>query len=335
MNEVNREQLLQQLESVMAGLSARDIIEQSSCFVFKDGAVITYNDEISCSHPCGLNIEGAVQAEPLVDILRKLKEETIDVEVGDSELIIKGRRRSAGIRMEKEIVLPVENVERATKWKTIPEDFAEAVNVVKDCAGSDQSTPILTCIHIHPDRIEASDNYQVTRYKCKTGVVTPVLVKRDSIRNIVSLDVTKFAETSNWIHFRNRSKLVLSCRRYEETFPSLDALLNFKGERITLPKGLSEAVEKAQIFSADNPDDNQIKIIIRTGKFRIRGEGGSGWFTEFTKTKYKGPAISFFISPELLVNLTTRHNECEIGEGRLKVDAGKFVYVTALGQDEE
>lgn len=335
MSEVNREQLLQELESVMAGLSARDIIEQSSCFVFKGKQVITYNDEIACRRSCEIDIEGAVQAKPLVDLLRKMTEEKISIEPGEHELRVSGRRKSAGIRMESEIALPIENVEMPKKWKTLPEDFVEAVNTVKECASNDQQTPILTCLHIHPDRIEASDNYQVMRYKCQTPVSSSVLVKRDSIRNIVALDVTKFAETDNWIHFRNGSKMVLSCRRYEESYPDIDGLLSFKGEKVVLPKGLTDAVDKAKDFSADNPDDNQIKVIIRPGKFRIRGEGASGWYTEFTKTKYDGPAISFYISPETLISLTTRANECEIGSGRLRVDAGKFVYVTALGQDEE
>lgn len=332
--EVNREQLLQDVESVSAGLSQRDIVEQSSCFVFRDSAVITFNDEVCCSTKCCVPIEGAVQAAPLVAILRKLTEQTIDVSVADGELLIRGRRRSLGIRMDDCISLPVDSVETPAKWRRLPSDFGEAIQVVKECASSDQSTPILTCINLQPHQVEASDNYQITRYFCETNLRKPVLVKRDSIQHIVSLDMTHVAETDNWIHFRNQSGVRFSCRRYEESFPCLDEYFQFKGDRIVLPRGLSEAVEKAEIFSAEN-DDNQIKVIIRAGKFRIRGEGVSGWFTEFSKTKYKGPPISFYISPRLLVNLTTRHNECEIGEGRLRVDAGRFVYVTALGQGEE
>lgn len=332
--EVNREVLLQQLESVLPGVSKRDIIEQSSCFVFNEGRVITYNDEITCTTACVLPFKGAVSANPLVEILRKLKEETIDIEPGE-ELVIRGKKRSVGIRMEQEISLPLDHLETPTKWKKLPEEFTEAVTYVKDCASSDQQTAILTCIHIRPDALEASDNYQIARFGLTMPIKNPVLVKQESLRYMTSLDMVQFSETANWIHFRNGSKVILSCRRYEETFPDIQKHLQFEGSRVVLPKSLAEAVERARVFSAETSDDEQIRVSIRPGKFRIRGEGTSGWYSEWTKTEYKGPALSFLISPELLTKLVGRTNECEVGESRLRVKQGKFVYVTALGQETE
>ena len=52
MTTVNREAFLHQLESVQAGLSSKEMIEQSSCFAFIKGKVVTYNDEISCRQKC-------------------------------------------------------------------------------------------------------------------------------------------------------------------------------------------------------------------------------------------------------------------------------------------
>ena len=80
---INREELLKQLESVLPGLSTREIIEQSSCFIFKDETVNTYNDEIACSQKSVLKIEGAVQALPFISLLRKLKEEELEKETED------------------------------------------------------------------------------------------------------------------------------------------------------------------------------------------------------------------------------------------------------------
>src|SRR5687768_12406403 len=56
---VDRENLLRALESVTAGLAHREIIEQSGSFVFKDGNVITFNDEIACTATSPLKIQGA------------------------------------------------------------------------------------------------------------------------------------------------------------------------------------------------------------------------------------------------------------------------------------
>ena len=79
--KINREELLNQLESVQPGLSIREIIEQSSCFVFQDGKVITYNDEIFCSQKTPLKIKGAVLAAPLIALLRKMVETEVDIEL--------------------------------------------------------------------------------------------------------------------------------------------------------------------------------------------------------------------------------------------------------------
>lgn len=338
MSRINREELLQQLEAVQPGLSPREIVEQSSCFVFKDGLVMTYNDEISCSHSTNLKIEGAVQAAPLLSLLRKMIEEEIDVQINKEtgELQIVGKRRHADLRMDKEILLPTETVERPTKWKKLPEEFPDAINIVQQCAGKDESNFNLTCVHIHPEWLEASDNYQITRYKIATPVKKPTLVRRDSIKHIVSLGMTEISETETWMHFRNPDGLVLSCRRFAEQFPDLSPFLKVKGQPATLPKGLVEATERAEIFSSENVDNDQVLVILKAGKLTIKGEGASGRYTEKRSIKYSGTNLSFRISPKLLIELTKRYNECQISEDRIKVDGGgKFVYVTCLGANDD
>ena len=127
--KVNREELLKQLESVLPGLSTREIIEQSSCFIFKNKTVSTFNDEIACLQKSLLKIEGAVQAMPLISILRKLQEEELEIDTNDknTQLLIKGKRRRVGVRMEQDIVLPVEAVDKPKKWKELPANFADAI----------------------------------------------------------------------------------------------------------------------------------------------------------------------------------------------------------------
>ncbi len=333
--KTNREIFLQQLESVQPGLSAKEIIEQSDSFIFKDGQVQTYNDEISCRCKCDVDIEGAVKAAPLLLILAKLEEEKLEISSNKKELLIKGKRKSVGIRMEKEILLPVESVETPKKWKELPENFTEAIRIVQQCASLDESKFNMTCIHLHPEWVEACDNLQVTRYPIEIGIKKSILIRSSSLKSIITLGITKFSEGKNWIHFKNEMGLVISCRQYLEDFPDMSPILDVQGEPITLPKGLKEAAEKAEIFSAENTENNQITILIKSGKIILKGIGNSGWYKEKRKTTYSGTPFSFTISPKLLGEITSRHNECEIAPQRLKVDGGKFVYVTCLGEINE
>jgi len=75
---IQKEQLKKALETVKPGLAGKEIIEQSTSFAFMGDRVVTYNDEISISHPVeGLNLTGAIRAEELYQLLSKLKREEI------------------------------------------------------------------------------------------------------------------------------------------------------------------------------------------------------------------------------------------------------------------
>ena len=67
---------MHKLEAVSPGLATREAIEQSSCFVFKDGRVMTFNDEVACSIDCELGFDGAVAAKPLRSAVWALEAES-------------------------------------------------------------------------------------------------------------------------------------------------------------------------------------------------------------------------------------------------------------------
>lgn len=334
MLRIKREELLQQLEAVQPGISKREIIEQSSCFIFKDGQVITYNDEVACRYKTDLGVEGAVQSEQFLTMLNKLKEEELEVVQENGEIILVGKGRKAGFRMEADITLPVHKVETPEEWHPLHEDFTDAINIVQQCAGRDESRFTLTCVHLHPKWVEACDNEQLSRYRIKTSLSASTLVKQQSLKHIVTLGMTEISETQAWLHFRNSAGLVLSCRRYVEDYPDLTPLLEVKGAAAVLPKGLAEAADRAEVFSGEDDDNNKVTVELRTGKCRIRGEGANGWYSETKPLKYSGVDLKFRIAPKLLAEIVRRHNECELNIGKLKVDGGKFVYVSCLGVPE-
>lgn len=335
---VNREDLLNELESVRPGLSPKEIIEQSSCFVFSEGTVMTYNDEVACTRKCSLDVEGAVQADPLIAMLQKFPNDEIDISVGDGELTLKAGRRSSGIRMEQQILLPIDTVEKPRTWKPLDPEFAEAIDIVSRCASTDQSQFSLTCVHVNPNFVEACDNYQLSRFPITNPVEQPCLVRVESIKHIIDMGMTKFSETDAWIHFRNKSRLRISCRRSLETYPNFNKFLKVTGTPTTLPKGLGQATDMAEVFSSENADNNQVLVELspeKGGRLRVHGEGVSGWYKEAKKLKYTGKPLKFRIDPKLLIEITERHNDCEISSKHLIVNGGRFKYCTCLGKADE
>jgi hypothetical protein len=309
------------------------MIEQSSCFAFIKGKIVTYNDEISCRQKCDVPLEGAIRADALLALLRKLPDDELQVSQEGAELVIQGKRRTARMGMEAQVLLPIQNIEKPGEWLPMEDGWLEAVTLVEHCAGRDQAKFRTVCIHLMPDFMEASDSVQVTRVRVKTGVQGSVLVRASSLKHIPELGVTEINETESWIHFRNPGTgLTFSCRRFIEEFPDMLPILKVRGTAITLPKGLGNAADRASVFSCQQAEENKVRVELKPGQVRVQGEGVSGRYTEVKKIGYDGEPLVFLISPELLLEITKRHNEAEITEGKLRVSGGHWVYVTALGR---
>ena len=333
MKKINRELLFKRLELVSFGLSAKAIIEQSDCFVFAEGRVATYDGEVSCSIESGVDFEGAVAAEPLLNLLRKMTEEEIEITVEEEELRVKGKRRRAGIRMQQEILLPLDGLEEVGDWKELPSEFDRAIRMVRQSTGKDKSKFLLTCVHIHPEWIEACDNFQVCRYPLETGVEQATLIRESSAAHIAGLGMSEFGETENWIHYRNGSGLVLSCRRYMDEYKDLTAFLEVSGKKVVLPKGLDEAIAKAEIFT-DVKAESLVTVHLSSGKMMLEGRGAAGWYQEQQKAKFKGDPLRFCIAPELLLEILRRSTTCEVGDGMLKIVGENFTFVTCTSVGE-
>ncbi len=332
---VKREELVKKLESVLPGLATKPIIEQSQCFAFSDGKVFTFNDEVACSISSPIDsMEGAIPAKALLQLLNKLTEEEVEIRIEESELLIRAGKKRAGLRMEKEMSLPIDELEEPDEWKNLPKNLSSAISTVMSCAGKDESQFVLTCLHIHPEWVEACDNFQMVRYKVKTGLEKPVLIKRDSIKTIIGLDMTEWAHTDNWTHFRNPSGLMLSCRKYLEDYPDLSKILAIKGKPMKLPKNIKEVVAKAEIFSSENMANDNVMVRMKSGKLELKGEGPNGWYKETRSIEYDGDPLSFAISPKLLVEISSKSTSCQLADTGLRVDGDGFTYVTCIEKTE-
>ena len=212
---MKKQDLLTALETVKPGLASKEMIEQSTSFAFMNGQVVTYNDEISLSHPIpDLEIKGAVQAEELYKLLNRLKEDEIEVEIKKNELRLESGNTKAGLTLQQEIKLPLEEIGETGKWKILPENFLKHVRFAMTCCSRDMSRPVLTCVHISKEGlIEGSDSLRITR--CQLEGEMPVktfLLPVSASVEVVKLEPTKVAEGDGWIHFKTDEGTILSCR---------------------------------------------------------------------------------------------------------------------------
>ena len=344
MPAVNREEFLRKLQSISPGLSPREAIEQSSCFVFKDGKAKTYNDEIAVTINSGLDpkLIGAAPAEFVLDALQNLRSEEVEVYPktlrGKYRLIIKGRNQTYKVAFAPDVLLPYDEIIRfPTQWNRLPPEFGPAIGIVARCTHEDETQDILVCVHIHPERMEANDTFHAARFLLSMPVKKSLLVRGQSLKPLSALGVTYLGESKDWIHFANDkvgSDLVYSCRCYYQDYQDLTKAFTLKGTTIQLPKGLEKALVAAEVASKENADDNLVRIFLRDGRVQVRGEGVKGEYYESLKVNYTGPAVEFRIPPSLMAEIVREHNEVKIqtsGENwKIGAQGEKWEYVTAL-----
>lgn len=332
--KIKKQDLQTALEIVKPGLAGKEIIEQSTSFAFMDGMVVTYNDEISVSHPVpGLDLRGAVRSEELYQFLNKVSKDEIELDITENEVILKAGRAKAGLRLQQEIVLPLDEISDGGDWIPLPEDFLAALAFVRDSCSQDHSRPVLTCIHVNGQTVEGSDGYQIMKYNLSEPLdVQGILIPAASSKELAKVKPTHLSLGDGWIHFKNQADTMFSCRVLEEQYPNTEPHMQVKGTKITFPKRMTEILERARIFTKqEHQIDETMEIALSGGRILVKGSNEYAWFEEDAKAKFKeGKEASFHITPALLNSILNRSNTCKLGKDKIKFIGQNWEYIAAL-----
>jgi len=331
--KIKRSELLEALELVKPGLAGKEMIEQSTSFAFMDDQVVTYNDEISVSHPVpGLGIEGAVKADALYQLLNKSNSEEVDITVSDTEVKLRIGRGRAGLVLEQEIRLPLNEVSAVGEWKPLPKDFLKALTFVIPTCATDMSAPVFTCVHMRQDGwLEATDRQQLTQHH--VGGEMPCerfLLPASEAKVICRYDVTHISYSKNWVHFKTEAGTQISCRVFAEEFPNTAPIMEEKDdfEKVSMPSNLEEVLDRAQIF-ADESLDALVGVEITTESITVSGKGECGWFEERISCNNKIECF-FRIPPRLLKMCVTKGTQGKINDRQILLTGDGWAYTAVL-----
>lgn len=332
--KISKTQLLEALEIVKPGLASKEVMEQSTSFAFMGDRVITYNDEISISHPIkGLDLVGAVKAEELYKLLAKLKGDELEILLTEGEVILTHGKIKSGLTLQAEIKLPVQSIGAIQEWHDLPENFCEKLQFASHVCGNDMTRPMLSCIHVRGDgRLEASDGYRIVVYQTEELSIDGFLLPATLAEEVRKLKPFQIAEGEGWIHFRTQEDTVISCRLFgEDKYPAVDHLLEVTGNKLIFPKTITELIDRASVFSKrDNALDEVVRITIGERKLTIRSDSDTGWYEEEANMRYDGPEVKFSITPKLFKNILERTQECVFSENKIKFTGPDWIYIGML-----
>ncbi len=334
--KISKSELLNALEKVRPGLSNRDLIEQATSFTFLGDRVVTYNDEISISHPVkGLDVTGAIKAQALYAFLNKIKKDEIDIEWQENQVLIKAGKSKAGLVFEQEVRLPIEEeIGQMGKWRKLPDNFIEALKFCYPCCSKDMSRPVLTCVSVSKDKIEASDSYQIVQHTLDGEMPgKDFLIPATAAKELVRYKVNEITKGESWIHFRTEDGTVFSCRVLNNEFPDTSKHLQVDGVAFGFPKNIDQVLERADIFSKKESSAGDLAMVIveiKDGRVRISADNEYGWFEEESRVKYDGDPVKFAVGIEFMISLVGKLQNCIIGDDKIGFRGENWQHIVAM-----
>lgn len=331
--QLDRVEFKEQLEQAQMAVTTTEILEQSNHFVFDDGQVISFSDEILFRSPSLLkNVTACVLASDLMKVVTKLPDETIDISVKDGSMLVKGKNRRVSLTCSEEIFLPYKDIPIPTKWKKVGAEFLPGLVAASRNCGKDATLYLTSCVHVTPDHIEATDNFRFYRKTIPTKVKRNTLIPASTIISISKEEVLAISDANKgWLHvkFGNGAVGSLKCS-HEKYIDGVEAILDIDGlKRIKLPSNLSEIIDRAQIMNENNYDAS-ISVKLAKNLITLFSRKESGWYRERKKVKYTGDELSFCVHPKFFEEVLSHTHTVETNGQRMKIEEGSAVFVVFL-----
>lgn len=338
--KINRVDLLKRLKVVFIGVSDKPMLEQSTAFVFNEGRIIAFNDEVMAEAPGWDELEGAVDAKTLIRLLERFPDEEVDIKFSKNEMRVSAGKRDAGISAESEVRLPYASVPAAGKFYKLPtaDDGGVVFHLLqaaRSCS-TDNTQVMATCVHVTPKLIEGCDNSRLYRVETVTGFPSECLVPASVINEVSQFPMKSIAAENGWAHFKLACDFGVAIVHVRcakgDGYPDVTELLKVKGEEFDLPKNLPEILSRAEVM-LDSAHSSRVAISLSGSELRLESRSPDmGWYRERSKVEYGGTPITFEVNPRFLVDAMQYTHTVVLGKGRMKLKLAGAHVVIAFAQ---
>lgn len=335
--KVNRQELLSILEKLQPAVAKKEIIEQSTHFIFEEGVGIrTYNDQIAISAEFDTDINGTVPANELYGIINKIKDSEIDIETDDKNLIIKyGRKSSAKIAMSDRIKIIGPKLPTKQRWKSLPEHFHLDAKFCSFSASTNASSGGgINCIYVNDNLMMSTDRFRATRIDMGTPIPDLLLIPALVADQLRIYAPNKYLLTDAWVHLKNDDKVIFSFRKIEDEYPitedRIDDMFNTNGEKVIFPSSFKEVVDRVQIMSQEDVEiDRYITLRLEKNILICESNSKKGSIKEELRIKYSGESKEVKVNPIFLSEILSHLKELTIGD-KLHFQGDTFEHVICL-----
>lgn len=289
-----RKVLLDSLRLAMPGIDTGNVVLQGSdSFVFHDGKLFTYNDLVAVLVPMdsiGLvddDIEGAVHAKELYNVVSKFTSEEITLSVKDeSSWEIKCGRAKATLTLldfdfktRLDGVTPDDNL-----WVDIDDDFMEGLAICK--MGNNKSN--FAGIYVNGNDILSTDGYQINLFTTKNQL-PKFWISDSSVNELLKIKGFKKVQTTrNWVHFKTEEGVVFSLKRLNDVNYPYSKVRNLVTNanptdddfHATFPSALFKSIDIADSFAISMGDQSVVRLVMSNEGIEVSSERNSGSYVE-------------------------------------------------------
>jgi hypothetical protein len=203
------------------------------------------------------------------------------------------------------------------KWKSLPKNFLEGIQLCIQTGNISLSSSTLSLLYINKGYLEATDTFKVLKFKLDKNIKSdPFFISLKAATILTKYNVYKYSISNNKIHFKTKEDIIFSCYIYKEdmSFPDIDSVINFDGEKITLPNNLLSIINRNLLFCKSKINDKNlpINIKINNNKIILSSKNEIGIMKEniiLNKNENKNVCINFDIMPEHILYILNVTND--------------------------
>jgi len=309
-----KEELLKILIAVKPALSKKEILLQMAHIIFTGEDVATFNDTLCIIHPYKTDFKCSVQGEEFYKALESIKEPTAKVVVEKEQVVIQSKSTRAGMSIllseDEKVEDVIEELKKRTSakrfWKLLPSNFVEGTFLCSFSASKDMNRRAYSAVCYVDDRIYSTDSLRASCYVMDRPIDYFLIAGRSSVE-LAKYNVTKYALTEGWAHFRTDDGVIFNCKTMEGDYPyeKLKSIFIKPSNEIHLPKELQEVMKTAAVFSEEDiHSSKKVEVTIEGDTITCRSKKERGWIEKVIEVEgMDAQKVQFYINPLFLIQV--------------------------------
>jgi len=277
---------------------------QAGCITFRKDTVTAESPFFSVSCPLKSDIEGSYDLANLLKIVGQIKVST-EVEIKKTEktlslTVTEGEKKlQFAVKAQWEAPTSSLPVPNDKEWDDIPNGFTNGLAdtfpiAKKSSSPSDHSH----CVYITPTHFAATDGSRVVLRLVKNHLSSTVILPANSIKELLKINPTQYAQIGPHVFFRNTEGVVYSLSAFLDQFPEIAHLFKVKlGPEIITSNAFKEIVQTANSMEAQ-----RIDLHFKGSKVTLLSVTQNGPIKGVCPVDYKGPDFNVKLRPGYLLD---------------------------------